>query len=325
MARKLIVYGDVAVDVLVQISATPRIGQDAIVDHMALAPGGAAANCAVTAARLGTPVELVGVTGSDHLAHMLVEDLRRHGVSTQHLRQTDGPTAMCIDIINQDGERTFYSFRGAGALVPFGTTSPDLIGRQDCLHLSGYSFQAETSKETALALMAQARQSGALISLDPSFHFAREFVGSLSEMLVGTDFVFPNREEAQLMGGSDVPHQAADAIHVRGFKTVVVKLGHQGCYLASDRENIYIPAYPTSQVVDTTGAGDAFCGGFLTAILWGMGLEEAAKVGHAAAARVIGERGGHAGCPTLNEVIELVSKHGDEALASVLKGIRHRI
>jgi sugar/nucleoside kinase (ribokinase family) len=324
MARKLIVYGDVVVDVLVQISATPHIGQDAIVDHIALMPGGAAANCAVTAARLGTPVEVVGVTGYDHLAHMLVEDLRSHGVGTRYLLQAEGPTAICIDTITKDGERTFYSFRGASARVPYGNIPPDLIGREDCLHVSGYSFQDEYSRETALALMAQARQSGALISLDPSFHFAREFGGLALEVLADIDFIFPNREEARLMGGADDPQEAASAIYARGPRTAVVKLGQQGCYIASPQAHTYVPAYPAAQAVDTTGAGDAFCGGFLTAILWGLGAPDAAKVGHAAAVRVIGERGGHRGCPTLDEVIEFASEHGDEALASALGHVRQK-
>lgn len=323
MARKLIVYGDIVIDVIAQVDTVPRAGQDAIVHHLELLPGGSAANCAVTAARLGTLVEFVGVTGQDHLAQLLIEDLRDNRVGSQYLRQTTGPTAVCIDIIGKDGERTFYSFRGASATRRYGTIPPDLIGGTDCLHVSGYSFQDAYSRETALGLMAQAKYQGALISLDPSFHFAREFESYSSGVLADIDFIFPNCEEARLMGGSHVPHEAAASIRALGPQTVVVKLGDLGCYIASDGVNVHVPAYPAVPVVDTTGAGDAFCGGFLSAILWGMQLEQAAKIGHAAAACVISERGGHRGCPTLDSLIELINGQGDDKLATVLKDKIH--
>ena len=76
MTPSLVVYGDIVIDVLVQFQAAPSVGHDVTAEHISLIPGGSAANCAVTAARLGMPVDFVGVTGSDHLAQTLVDDLR---------------------------------------------------------------------------------------------------------------------------------------------------------------------------------------------------------------------------------------------------------
>ena len=91
--------------------------------------------------------------------------------------------------------------------------------------------------------------------------------------------------------------------------------------IASAEGNCYVPAYPAAQVVDTTGAGDAFCGGFLTGQLCGLDEGVSAKIGHGAAVCVIGQLGGHAGAPTLPQLLALLGANGDAALAAVLRSL----
>ncbi|MCX6044344.1 MAG: carbohydrate kinase family protein [Chloroflexi bacterium] len=319
MSRKLIVYGDIGMDIFVQVEALPHIGQDAIAREIALLPAGSAANCAAVAAKLGTAVEFVGLTGRDELAAMLIADLRHCQVGLHHLRQVAGPAAVIIAVVDARGERTMLSHRGVSTQVAYGELAPDLIGPADCLHLSGYSFQDPISKATALACITQARAQGAQITLDPSFHFAREFKASHADALQEIDFIFPNQEEATLMSGVDDPVVAAAMIRTFGPKTVIVKLGGQGCLIASAQGTMHVPARAVKPVVDTTGAGDAFCGGFLAAWLRGLAIDWAAKVGHAAAAQVIGQPGGRAGAPTRAILIEQVALAGDLILADILR------
>lgn len=314
---RLICFGDLCIDILVQAEAFPQPGQDATARHVALFPAGSAANCAVTAARLGVPTQFVGVTGKDALADILVSDLRQNGVQIDHLRRVDAPTAVTIAILSPRGERTFFSFRGTNA-QPYGPLPADLIAAGDCLHLSGYSFQDDSSRATALALMQQARAHGALIALDPSFQFAREH-GS-SPLLADLDFIFPSQEEARLLSGAGDPVKAAARIRALGPKTVVVKLGESGCLILSEGVNAHVPAYPVSHVVDTTGAGDAFCGGFLAAVLAGWNVQQAARLGHMTAAHVIGALGGHTAAPSLADLIAFATQH-DTALIPALQGL----
>ncbi len=318
---KLIVCGDIGMDIFVQVDAMPHTGQDAIAHAIALLPAGSAANCAAVAARLGTVVEFVGLTGRDQLAETLIADLRQYEVGVRHLRQVAGGAAVIIAVVDAHGERTMLSHRGVSTQTAYGELAPDLMEPGDCLHLSGYSFQDPLSKASALAWIAQAREKGAQITLDPSFHFAHECRSSHADALPAIDFIFPNREEATLMSGADDPIAAAAIIRRFGPKTVVIKLGSQGCLIASHQTTLHVPAYPTAAVVDTTGAGDAFCGGFLAARLWGLELEQAAKVGHAAAAQVIGQPGGHTGAPTLATIIAQLARYGDAALAAVLENL----
>jgi len=318
---KLIVYGDIATDVTVQTGHTSWAKYDVPDSNISLLPGGSAANCAVVAARLGATVDFVGVTGSDHPAQMLVKDMRSNSVGIQYLRQTGGPTAVIVVIINPQGEKMFYSFRGAAASVPYGPIPPDIVRPGDYLHLSGYSFQDTPSRETALALIDRATAVGAVISLDPSFHSAHDFETKLRPILSEVDLVIPNSEEARQMTGEDTPDLAADAIRAFGPQTVVITLGAGGCYLASEVENTFVPAYPAQEVVDTTGAGDAFCGGFLTGILRGMNPSDAARLAQAAASRVVAQVGGHTAAPSIEDVVQLMRQEGDHVLASAAEEV----
>ncbi len=303
MPRTLICYGDLCTDIFAKTDTFPQPGQDAVVDHLAFMPAGSASNCAVTAARLGARTEFVGVVGTDTLGAILLDDLRANRVGVAHMRQVDGTSGATIALVGANGEHTFFSYRGVNGAAAYGPIPPDLITAQDCLHLSGYSFQSEHSRSTALALIRQAKANGAIISLDPSFHFARQAVDQARAVLADLDFIFPNADEAKLISGVDSPQAAAPIIRAHGPRTVVIKMGGAGCIIDSAQGQTFVPGYPVEQVVDTTGAGDAFCGGFLAAILWGWDAADAAQIGHAAAARVVGQLGGHAGAPTLDELL----------------------
>ncbi|MCC7447319.1 MAG: carbohydrate kinase family protein [Anaerolineae bacterium] len=303
MPPTLICYGDLCTDIFAKTDAFPQPGQDAVVDHLAFMPAGSAANCAVTAARLGVPTMFIGVVGSDLLGAMLVDDLKANHVDVTHLRQVDGTSGATIALVGANGEHTFYSYRGVNGSAAYGLVPPDLIHAGDFLHVSGYSFQAEHSRQTALALIRQAKAVGAPISLDASFHFARQARDQFCTILADLDFIFPNAEEAHLISGMDNPAEAAAIIRALGPKIVVIKQGRAGCTIDTAQGQMFVPAYPVDPVVDTTGAGDAFCGGFLAARLWGWEAANAAQIGHAAAAQVIRQWGGHVGAPTLDDLL----------------------
>jgi len=189
----------------------------------------------------------------------------------------------------------------------------------DLVHLSGYSFQDERSRATALELIAAARRVGARVSLDPSFHSAQDFRDKQKPVLRDVDVIFPNETEALRMTGHTDPRQAGAAIRELGPRLIVVKLGEQGCFVSADGEERLVPAYATDNVVDTTGAGDAFCGGCLTGLLCGMTPGEAARLGHAAAASVVAMQGGHTGAATAAEIARFMQERGDTAAVAAMQ------
>jgi sugar/nucleoside kinase (ribokinase family) len=314
----LVVYGDALVDISAQVAKLPESGGDAIVGDFAVLPGGSATNCAAVAGRLGTRVKFIGLTGRDTFGEMLHRDLEAHGVNVRDLRGVDAATGATITLVDQSGQPTYLSFRGAAATVPYGPLPADLLRSGDHLHVSGYSFQTKHSRETARSLMAAAREVGANVSLDPSYNFAREVVESYSDALGGLRFLFPNETEARLMAGTKDPAAAAQRLREMGVDTVLLKMGAEGCLIAGAAGVIRVPAYTPARVVDAAGAGDAFAGGFLAAVLKGAPVEDAARVGNAAAALVIGEVGGHTAAPTVAELRAFAEAHADVRLLTQL-------
>ncbi|MBX3081542.1 MAG: carbohydrate kinase family protein [Anaerolineae bacterium] len=304
----LFVYGDAALDIRLQTDDFPQLGGDVEVSSLDFLPGGSASNCAVVAARLGATVNLIGITGTDARAQVLIDDLAQHGIDLTYLRQVNGAPGVILAVIGAHGERTFFSYRGVNATCTYGELPPTLFGHGDILHISGYTFQTAHSRATAYALIERARaQSDCHISLDPSYLSARDWKDP--DLFATLDFCFPNREEAYLMTGERDPERAAEQLRAAGVKTVAIKLGDQGCYVTSAHGSAHLPAYTADQVVDTIGAGDAFCGGFLCAILAGEGEQDAARLGMAAAAYVIAVAGGHAGAPTREQALRLMDAH----------------
>jgi len=317
-APTLVIYGDVLAEISAQVADFPRPGADAIVHDLAILPGGSAANCAVVAARLGTRVKFVGMAGDDDFGQMVRRALATDGVDLIALRQADGPTATVIALVDGSGERTFLSFRGVAASVPYGPLPDAILRPGDWLHVSGYSFQTPHSRQTARVLMAAAREVGATISLDPSYHFARQVASEYPDALNGLGYLFPSAAEAALMTGTQDPTQAAEQLRAKDIGTVLLKLGSQGCLIASEDGLTQVPAYPLERVVDTTGAGDAFAGGFAAATLRGCSLEDATRVGNAAAARVITVIGGQTAAPTVSQLRAFAEMQDDARLLAAV-------
>jgi sugar/nucleoside kinase (ribokinase family) len=318
----LAVYGDIAIDLYIRTSFHPGAGQDAKVDKIIMQPGGSAANCAAVAAHLGVATTFIGFIGTDSFAKILREDLGSHGVSLRHLKRITGDTGIVTTINDASGERTFFSYRGVNAIGELSKLPQKIFSNKKILHISGYSFQEISSRNNSLFLIKQARQAGTLISIDPSFWHAKEYHQQNPQLLADVDIIFPNQDEAELLSGSRDPAVAARILHDMGPEIVVITLGAEGCYLSSNNRQDYFPAIPVAQVVDTNGAGDAFCAGFLAGQIFGLNTIESAKMGNAAASIIIRQIGGHTGAPALEDLCAVLIENHEVDLAQKILSSR---
>lgn len=318
--KGLVVYGDIGIDIHLRASHHPSPGQDAKVDRLFFEPGGSAANCAAVAAYLGIPTIFIGFVGDDTFGELAKSDLLKYGVSSTYLRQTPGQTGITIAIIDSDGERTFYSFRGVNANCRLNTIPDNLFNGKKFLHISGYSFQDDASRENALLLIKHAKKIGSLISLDPSFWYSEEYHKGNPHLLSDVDIIFPNKEEALLLTGSVDPCIASRKLREMGPEIVIITLGQEGCFISSKDESLHLPAIPTPNVIDTTGAGDAFCGGFLAGQIMGLNIKESAIMGNIASSKIIEQIGGHHGAPSLDEMCNaLIDIHANDIAGKILR------
>jgi sugar/nucleoside kinase (ribokinase family) len=213
-----------------------------------------------------------------------------------HLAQDPSlATGKVFVLVDGAGERTMITDRGAGeALSP--DDLPRALFRRGHLHLSGYTLSGGSRRESALSALRLARDAGMSISVDPSSVPLLEEMGPerFLEWTRGVDLCLPNLEEGALLGGAEDPDRVAQEL-LRYYSGVVLKLGAGGAlYAGTDGERVRLPAAP-ARVVDTTGAGDALCAGFLAGTLSGDPPAGALRRGVELAARVVGQVGGRPG------------------------------
>lgn len=287
----VVVVGDVMVDVLAAMSGPLARGSDTP-SRVTTGGGGSAANVAAWLAAQGVPTTYAGKVGDDTLGRESVAALVDHGVTVYAATDPDLATGTCVVLVEPGGERSMLPDAGANAgLVPEDLPS-HLFRPGTHLHLSGYTLLNEGSREAGLAALQQARQVGMTVSVDPSSAAPLERVGVARFLgwTEGADLLLANRDEAALLAGTPEPHAAASKLGDT-YREVVVKLGRDGALWQQGFITASAPAERGVEVVDTTGAGDAFAAGFLASWLLHPEPEAALAAGNRLAARAVGSVG----------------------------------
>ncbi|MER7055748.1 MULTISPECIES: PfkB family carbohydrate kinase [unclassified Streptomyces] len=290
----LLVVGDVVTDVVARHRGPLAAGTDTAASIRRL-PGGAGANVACWAAYGGCgDVRMLGRVGADAAAWH-ERELAAHGVRPVLVVDPEAPTGTVICLVDtgDSAERTFLTDSGASLRIGPGDWSDGLLDGVARLHLSGYLLFSEPSRALVPVALAAARARGVPVSLDPaSAGFLTGLgVGRFLDLVAGVDVLLPSRDEACLLTGLPDPADAAAKLS-RHVPLVIAKQGAEGALVArSGAVCARVPAAPASPR-DSTGAGDAFTGAFLAALLAGAGPEEAAAAGCGAGARAVERVGG---------------------------------
>lgn len=270
--RPVVVVGDVATDVVVVLEGAPAPGSDRPASIRS-SGGGAGANVAAHLARLGVPVSMAGCIGDDAAGAGLRAALSSAGVRPALRTVAGAATGTVVSLVEPGGQRSMLADRGANLALQPGDVPPLPPGGH--LHLSGYTLLAPGPRAAGLAAMAAAVAAGGTVSVDPA-STAPLTVYGVDRWLADTasaTVLLPNADEARLLTGCADPAEAARALAAR-HPVVAVSLGAGGALWASGDVLVHRPARPTD-VVDTTGAGDAFAAGLLAAWLVSPQLDPA--------------------------------------------------
>jgi sugar/nucleoside kinase (ribokinase family) len=246
-------------------------------------PGGAAANQAAWMAHLGAEVTFAGRVGARDAGYHRAE-LARVGVRAHLAADPEADTGSIVIMVAPDGERTMFTDRAANLRLRRSDLDPGLLDDAAVLHLTGYTFFERPLLEVALWLLDQARSRGLAVTIDPgsAAFLARTGPAAFLRWTEGAAVCFPNRDEAAVLVGEADPVTMAARL-TGHYGIVAVKLGGEGCLLAVPGESpVRIPAHP-ADARDTTGAGDAFCGAFMSR--WLAGRADAPATDLPAAAR----------------------------------------
>ncbi len=272
---RIVVLGDLNVDVVAVQETSLAHGSDTAA-RVSLQPGGGGANVAAWLAKLGVEVTLIGRVGKDALAPVALSGL--DGVDLQVVHDPHRATGTCIVLVSPGGERTMLPDPGANDAIAVGDLPP-LDG--DILHVSGYSLMRPGSRAAAMAAIDRAREAGMKISVDPASAAPLANDPVFLQRIAPIDLLLPNADEAAVLGPQiDVPE-------------LVVKFGADGARWTNGVDTVTGRAVPVDEVVDTTGAGDAFAAGFLS--VWPTGTAgDALAAGANCAAEAVARVGSRA-------------------------------
>jgi sugar/nucleoside kinase (ribokinase family) len=286
---RVAVIGDAMMDVTARIDSDIVYASDTPAG-ISLQPGGSGSNTAAWLGYTGIPVAYIGSVGSDAFGAALTASLRAVGVDCRVHRATERPTGTCIVIVDGSGERTMFPDPGANSLL-----TPDiveaLLGEHvDHVHLSGYTILNPASREAGLATLDLAQRLGCSLSFDTaSVGPLESCVDLVRSILPRVDVLLANAAEAAVLVDTHDPEHALSVLHEK-VPTVVIKLGPRGAIAATADDRLALPAVPV-EVIDTTGAGDAFAAGFLPSWLAGAPLGESLAAALELAGQAVGRVG----------------------------------
>ncbi len=279
-------------DVVATLSEPLAYGSDSPAP-VRLLDGGSAANTAAWLASTGNHVTLIGRVGADAAGELARTTLERGGVRTRLTVDPDLPTGTCIVLVSPDGERTMIPDAGANAALSRSDVPLSLFDATTHLHVVGYALLNEGSRDAARHAIRSAHANGTTVSIDPSSAGPLEGRGpeAFLSWVAGADLLLANADEARTLTGLTDATEAARAL-TTAFAEVVVTLGAGGALRVGrdQKDPVHVAAAPV-EVVDSTGAGDAFTAGYLPATLDGADPQTALAAGCALAAQAVTRTG----------------------------------
>jgi len=306
MTGKIVILGVFVADTAYRADRAPRMGETIMGNSFALGPGGKGSNQSVAAARLGADVTFLSKLGRDPFADMALKTWADAGVKPMVTQSDESYTgAAYIFIEEATGENAIIICPGVAATIAAADmeANVDLIGSA-----SVFMTQLEQSMDAAVRALEIARAGGVRTILNPAP------ATNLPDGMLGLcDYITPNETEAEGLTGvavtsEDDARRAAEVFLSKGVGAAVITLGERGALFHSARQSELIPAVNAGPVVETTGAGDAFNGGFATALARGDDPIAAVRYGCATAGISVTRPGTAPSMPSFAEVEALVGK-----------------
>lgn len=303
---RLAILGVFVADTSYRAKRQPSLGETILGESFALGPGGKGSNQAVAAARAGAEVRFVSRIGQDTFADLAFSTWEEAGVIPEVVQDPEVPTgAAYIFIEAETGNNAIIIAPGAGGMISAGDVD---AARAALEGADVFITQLEQPMEAAMHALGIARAAGVRTVLNPA-----PAAPLPQGMLALCDYVTPNETEAAALAGMAVAsrgdaERAARKLQAMGAGAVIVTLGADGVLFCGAGEVTHVPAVTAGPVVETTGAGDAFNGGFAAALAEGMDPIAAVRFGNAAAGLSVTRPGTAPSMPARAEIEALVKQ-----------------
>ncbi|MEM2027156.1 MAG: carbohydrate kinase family protein [Candidatus Bathyarchaeia archaeon] len=297
MTFEVVCFGALNVDKLYRVDRLAGADEESVIVDFSESPGGSAANTAVGLARLGVKVGYIGKVAKDREGELLLKAFLSEGVDTSGIIVSEtGRSGSVIGFVDQRGNRALYLDPGVNNALKYEEINLDYVRGAKILHLTSFAgnppFEAQKKLVESIPNIK--------VTFDPGVIYARKGLDALKPIVNRTYALLPSEGELRLLTGKDY-REGARILLDEGVQIVAVKLGERGCYVTDGYEEHLIDPFRV-KVVDTTGAGDAFCAGFIYGLLRGKSLRECGVLGNFVASRCLMKMGAREGLPKLEDL-----------------------
>jgi ribokinase len=296
MKFEVIGFGALNVDKFYHVTKIAHEGEESSIIEMSESAGGSAANTIVGLARLRVNTGFIGKVANDHEGKLLLDDFGREGVNTNGIIVAGkGSSGTVSAFIDKHGERALYVHPSVNDSLTFEEVDLEYADQTEFMHLTSFHEKPFRAQKRLVEKLADIR-----VSLDPGEIYARKGLVNLRSIIKRCNVIMPSENEVRLLTSRGWKEGAKQLLD-EGAEIVAVKLGQKGCYVTDGKQSHLIPSI-RARVVDTTGAGDAFCAGFLYGLVKNKDLFECGRLGNFVASRCIGKVGARTGLPRASEL-----------------------
>lgn len=294
------------------VTKIPERGLLETVDMIELHSGGNAMTAAININRLGLSASITGKVGCDSLGDYLISELEKNSVNTKNVaRDKNTQTSASVVILSNDGERSFFHCVGADGAFRMSDVDWSVINEAKTVFVTGVFLLELFDKNDLTDFLRKCKELGKTTVVDVCWDSNGNWGKIINPAMEYIDIFMPSIDEARMIAEKTTPSDCAEVFFERGVKSVVIKLGSDGCYIQENKnsQSKILPCLKGIKAIDTTGAGDSFCSGFLAAYSKGKSFEECACFANAAGALCVTSMGAATWATSYEDTEKFMREH----------------
>lgn len=293
------------------VDALPEKGKLSLVDSISLQIGGCAANVAISLAKMGVKASIIGKIGDDSLGKFILNTLHVEEVDVRGLIVDKGIcTSASMVMISGDSERSIIHSLGANKEFCYEDINIEILKEAKILLIAGTFLMPSFDGVGTEKLLKTASENGVLCCMDTAWDSSGEWIDKIESCLHYLDWFMPSYEEACALTGKTIPTEIADVLVDKGVKNIIIKLNSAGCFVKPALEEGYIvSSFSKIKPIDTSGAGDSFCAGFIAGLDQGWEVKKCAAFANAVGAHCIMEIGTTTGIKPMKEILAFMKNY----------------
>ncbi len=317
--------GILVADVMAKpVDAMPQKGLLNLVDSIEMFNGGNAMTAAVNLKTMGLSSAVIGKVGKDPFGDFLLRRIEESGLDTAGVAvDPTVQTSTSVVLSSKDGERSFLHCIGANAALGIDDINWEVVKKSRIIFVTGTFLLSKFDGKQTAEFLRRCKEMGKTTALDVCWDSSGRWGSLLEDAMPYLDYFLPSIEEAAMISGcpdctgehsaQEISERIASVFFQKGVKSVVIKMGKYGCFAQESQEStpFVLPAYSDIQVVDTTGAGDSFCSGFLAACAKGESFSDSVRFANAAGAHCVMEKGATTGMKPYGEIKKFMEEKAE--------------